>query len=175
MIKRSLPQVQEYQNQLSDPFPGSAGVNAVYATTGGEGLRQQTMGTDGHIDPGNLGVALTNIRRGINNDALTLNVQLNYWAGDIVQQLTGTSPTREFWGDGNPSWDTGTVYVAGDLTIKGNGGDKGKHKAVLTIARGTEVPFSVRSRSYPLQRGSRRPLGVDRRGCAYRRGSKRCQ
>ena len=135
------PKVEEYQDQLSDPFPGSAGVNAVYATTGGEGLRQQTMGTYGHLDPGNLGVALTDIRRGINNDALTLDVQLNYWAGDIVQQRPGGSPTREFWGDGNPSWDTGTVYVAGDLTIEGNGGDKLKHKAELTIARGTKVRF----------------------------------
>ena len=131
--QKGNPTVKEYQDQLSDPFPGSAAVNAVYATTGGEGLRQQTTGTYDHIDPGNLGVALTDIRR--DDDALTLDVQLNYWAGDIEQPGKEVTRMKETWGDGVPSWDTGTVSVAGDLTIKGN------RKARLTIARGTKVHF----------------------------------
>jgi M6 family metalloprotease-like protein len=133
-------QVPEYQDQLSDPFPGAAAVNAVYATTGAVGLRQQTSGSFAHPDPGNLGVALTNIRRGKDKDALTVDIHLNYWAGDIAPYSSAVTPTREVWGDGVPSWDTGTIYVAGDVTVRDS-----LHKARLTIARGTEVRFLAKT------------------------------
>ena len=146
-------QVPEYQDQLSDPFPVSADVyplygestspsyaqptvNAVYAHTADTGLRQEVhwdADIGRNLDPGNLGVALTDIRRGNDDDELTLDIQLNYWAGDIEQPGKEVTWMKETWGDGVPSWDTGMVSVAGDLTIKGNGGDRLKHKARLTI------------------------------------------
>ena len=127
------PTSQEYQDQLSDPFPGSAAVNAVYAHTAATGLRQEnnTSWSYANQDPGNLGVAFTDIQR--SNGELTLDVQLNYWAGTLAGRSGVVNPTREIWGDRIPSWDTGTVYVAGDVTIPDG--------VSLTIARGTKVRF----------------------------------
>lgn len=118
-------QIHEYQDQLSDPFPVPANVytshgqhdsyaqpavNAVYAHTDSTGLRQETGSTSAHRDPGNLGLALTDIRRrtGSDNDSLTLDIHLNYWAGDIVGRRGEVAPARETWGDGHPDWDTDT-------------------------------------------------------------------
>ena len=151
-------QVPEYQDQLSDPFPVSADVyplygestspsyaqptvNAVYAHTADTGLRQEVhwdAEIGRNLDPGNLGVALTDIQR--SNDTLTLDIQLNYWAGDIVSSSGGRAArVLEIWGDGVPSWDTGTVSVAGDVTIRGSAPSRAS--ARLNIARGTEVHF----------------------------------
>ena len=54
---------------------------------------------------------------------------------------------KEIWGDGIPSWDTGTVSVAGDLTIQGRGVQRASTR--LTIARGIEVHFLANPKVTP--------------------------
>ena len=141
--KPQNPVVKEYQDQLSDPFPVRAGdhdsyaqqgVDAVYAHTASTGLRQQTEGTWGESDPASLALALTDIRRRTDagNDSLTLDVQLNYWAGTLkVGKNPG--PHRIVWGDDDDENRVDTVYVGGDVTVPAG--------ITLRIAEGTEVHF----------------------------------
>ena len=90
--KEKAPTVPEYQDQLSDPFPVPAGLHkgtypgqpavaSVYAHTDTIGLRQYTRSLFSNPDPGNLGVALTDIRRDAEAGALTL--------GRVAQLLGG--------------------------------------------------------------------------------------
>ena len=130
------PNVPVYQDQLSDPFPvftnaystyTQPAVAAVYAHTDSVGLRQTTDWKD---YPGNLGFALTDIRRRseMGNDTLSLDVQLNYWAGSLDREV------QEVWGDGMPEWDVDTVYVGGDVTVP--------EGTTLTIEPGTVVQLA---------------------------------
>ena len=110
------------------------GVDAVYAHTASTGLRQQTEGTWGESDPASLALALTDIRRRTDagNDSLTLDVQLNYWAGTLkVGKNPG--PQRIVWGDDDDENRVDTVYVGGDVTVPAG--------ITLRIAEGTEVHF----------------------------------
>ena len=99
----------------------------MYAHTDSVGLRQTT---DWEGDPGNLGFALTDIRRRseASNDTLTLDVQLNYWSGSLDVGV------QEVWGDGLPEWDVDTVYVGGDVTVP--------EGTTLTIESGTVVQLA---------------------------------
>ncbi len=84
--KQQRPSTQEYQDMLSDPFPGRDKVTAVNALTGQVGLRQATNhsiksnGTSPSLgrnrDPNRLDLALTNITYDRATDMMTVDIDM---------------------------------------------------------------------------------------------------
>ena len=153
------PNVYEYQDMRSDPFPippnlysthAQPAVDAVYAHTLGVGLRQTTLsGTEGGRirDPGALGLAITDISRTTVNDTLRADIHFTPFMPATLTAEAGNGQVILNWAP--PSTNAATIegYEYSDdggmNWTPVTGGAAARRDTITGLTNGTMYTFAV--------------------------------
>ncbi len=159
------PAIHEYQDMLYDPFPVAAdtvrvgddvrliqpAVNAVDTQIAGMGLRQMTLratrGGGRQPDPGDVGLAITDITRSDPNDRLTVDITFRPSAPENLTVIAGDDAATLSWDDPDDSTIDGWQYQqnGGDWQAMSDSDADTDEYTVMDLTNGTTYTFAVRA------------------------------